>query len=209
MKNIELVLFDLDGVLVDACDWHYMALNKALEEKIGITISREDHENKYNGLPTAVKLKMLGVSEEKSKEINKLKQNITLEIIKQNVSIMEEKIELHEYLKSNNIKIGCVTNSIAETAKIMLEKTGQLKYMDVIISNEMVKNNKPNPEPYNYAIQYLNSNPSNCLCVEDSEIGIKAAKESLAKYVWKVKSSKEVNKKNYLKCINGEIMCKY
>ena len=40
---IKAILFDLDGVLVDACDWHYLALNRALDEVVGFTISREDH----------------------------------------------------------------------------------------------------------------------------------------------------------------------
>ena len=53
------VLFDLDGVLVDACDWHYEALNRALKQVSNYEISREDHTTTYNGLPTKRKLQML------------------------------------------------------------------------------------------------------------------------------------------------------
>ena len=66
---MKAILFDLDGVLVDACEWHYLSLNRALKEVVGFTINREDHNSTYNGLPTKVKLKILEVNEEQSKKI--------------------------------------------------------------------------------------------------------------------------------------------
>ena len=58
MKKIKAVLFDMDGVLIDAKDWHYEALNKALG-LFGMEINRYDHLNTFDGLPTKVKLQML------------------------------------------------------------------------------------------------------------------------------------------------------
>jgi beta-phosphoglucomutase-like phosphatase (HAD superfamily) len=104
MNFPKAVLFDLDGVLVDACDWHYHALNEALVLTGNSVISREDHETKYNGLPTHIKLEMLGYKKDIEK-INKIKQNLTLKIIEKHANIMQEKIELHKYLKSQGIKI--------------------------------------------------------------------------------------------------------
>ena len=190
---IKLVLFDLDGVLVDACDWHYEALNNALIFSGYKSISRIDHNEKYNGLPTRVKLSMLGISELESEKINNLKQKYTIDIIKNTANIMHEKIELHSYLKSKNIKIGCVTNSIRETTELMLISTGQNEYMDIIITNEDVNKNKPYPDCYNLAIEKLNVNPENVLCVEDSEKGIKAAKASFAKHLLVVRNTHDVN----------------
>jgi len=117
--NIKFIMFDLDGVLVDACDWHYEALNKALEKFKVKPISTEDHVSTYNGLPTKVKLKMMGLNDADIDKINIAKQKYTLEIIKNRACIMNEKIKLHEFLKNCNIKIACVTNSIEETAKEM------------------------------------------------------------------------------------------
>ena len=57
-KLIKAILFDMDGVLVDAKDWHYFTLNKALEE-YGYFISIEDHVKIFDGLSTAKKLEML------------------------------------------------------------------------------------------------------------------------------------------------------
>ena len=56
MTRISVVLFDLDGVLVDATEWHYEALNRALR-LFGFDISRYEHLSAYNGLPTRKKLR--------------------------------------------------------------------------------------------------------------------------------------------------------
>lgn len=201
---ISAVLFDLDGVLVDACDWHYEALNSALISFGYPIIDRESHITTYNGLPTRVKLQMLGISDEVSDQINKEKQNITLEIIRNTARVMEEKIELHEYLKSRGIKIACVTNSIQQTAKEMLISTGQMPYIDLLVSNEMVDRNKPYPDCYNHAIKTLGVDAQQCLCVEDSPKGIKAAVSSLAGHLWVVTDTTKVTKKNFIEFMEGE-----
>jgi beta-phosphoglucomutase len=205
---ISAVLFDLDGVLVDACDWHYEALNAALVGAGYPIIDRGSHISTYNGLPTRVKLQMLGVPDELADQINKQKQKHTLDIIRNSATIMPEKIELHEYLKSKGFKIACVTNSIEETAREMLVSTGQMPYIDLLVSNEMVGRNKPYPDCYNHAIETLGTNPQECLCVEDSPKGIEAAVASLAGHLWVVTDTTKVTKKNYVNFVESE-SCKF
>ena len=187
------ILFDLDGVLVDACDWHYEALNAALITKQKQPISRDLHLTVYNGLPTHIKLNMLGISEDEAKDINRLKQLYTLSTIRKHAKIMPEKIEMHKHIKACGYKIACVTNSIRETAEEMLKETGQLEYMDLLITNEDVTNNKPAPDCYNIAIQRLNADPSQTIIVEDSPKGIEAAKASEVGTCFIVKNTTEVN----------------
>lgn len=195
--KIECVLFDLDGVLVDACEWHYQALNEALQEIVGFQISREDHVSKYNGLPTAVKLRMLGIESCTASRIENLKQIKTLEMIADQATVMPEKQELHSYLKSQGIKIACVTNSIHTTATAMLRQTGQIKFMDLVVSNGDVPNNKPYPDCYNFAVKTLDVDPSACLCVEDSPKGVAAARASCVPNLWVVANPSEVTLENY------------
>ena len=202
----EAVLFDLDGVLVDACEWHYNALNMALSDYKLPIIDYDTHITKYNGLPTKVKLQMLGISNSLLEKINNDKQKYTLEIIKNSANIMEEKIKLHEFLKKSNIKIVCVTNSIHETAKEMLIATGQMPYIDLLVTNEIVSKNKPYPDCYNYAIEFLKLDPFLTICVEDSPKGIEAAKNSMANYLWVVNNSSEVTLDNYYSFIKNTNM---
>ena len=74
---MKAILFDLDGVLVDACDWHYHSLNDALEHYEGYRISYEDHIESFNGLPTSVKLNILGIKPDIAEKIWQMKQDKT------------------------------------------------------------------------------------------------------------------------------------
>src|SRR5216684_3361292 len=71
VKQVGAILFDLDGVLVDATEWHYEALNRALA-LFGFTISRYEHLSSYNGLPTLKKLEMLTIEKGLPKQLHSM-----------------------------------------------------------------------------------------------------------------------------------------
>ena len=196
MNFTKAVLFDLDGVLVDACDWHYEALNRALKEVADYKISRHDHETKFNGLPTKVKLRILAdqgiIKEDQMQEISDLKQKLTIQVIEDLCKVDDSKVQLMRKLKQEGFKIACVTNSIRNTALMMLKKSGVHEYMDCIISNEDITHTKPHPEAYIKALVMLGCIPSNAIIVEDSPKGIQAAEMTGAKVVV-VANATEVN----------------
>lgn len=175
---IKAILFDMDGVLVDACEWHYQALNESLKYYTGKIISNEEHVTKFNGLPTKVKLKMLNIPAELVEPISTMKQAKTIEKINSLAVLDKYKQRMLDRLKIDGLLLGCVTNSIRKTTERMLEKTGQLKYLDVVITNEDVEKNKPFPDCYLLAFEKLKLRPSNCLVVEDSPKGISSATAS-------------------------------
>ena len=189
------VLFDLDGVLVDACDWHYEALNKALKEVSNTWINRDEHVSDFNGLSTLTKLKMLvdqgRVKEEDIPTISSLKQKYTIQTIEDNTTVDETKVMLCNKLKANGYKVACVTNCIRHTAELMLKACGVHEHMDLIVSNEDSLNNKPHPEPYIKAMVILGCLPENCTIIEDSPTGLEAARLSGASVV-KVRNATEV-----------------
>ena len=194
---VKLVIFDLDGVLISAKDIHYHALNTAIR-KVGdqYTITRNEHLNTYDGLKTTAKL--LKLTEEKNLPIsshNQIwseKQKITQQELH---SLVPKKnlTEIFEYLKCNNYKIACCSNSIRTTVYTALSKIGAMSFMDLIISNEDVKNSKPHPEMYWNAMSIFSFNPEEILIVEDSPHGLLAAQRSGAK-VLRVKSPEDLTK---------------
>jgi HAD superfamily hydrolase (TIGR01509 family) len=190
--HLEAVLFDLDGVLVDACDWHYESLNIALVEAGRSPISRDDHLARFNGLPTRTKLKMLGLEGDEAAAVERGKQRHTLRVIAERACPMPEKIELHRHLKSEGLSIACVTNSIRETAEEMLRRTGQLGLMDMLVTNEDVERNKPHPDPYLKAMEGFGVEAGRCVCVEDSPNGIRSATASGA-LLWRVDGVRDVS----------------
>jgi len=191
---IKAVLYDLDGVLMDACDWHYDALNKALMEICGFKIGRKEHDNIFNGLPTKKKFEILidsgRVLSSDYDEVTNLKQRYTLQLLA-GLEPDPVKIELHRQVLDMGIKIACVTNAIRQSAETMLQKTGQLQYMQFVISNQDIVYPKPCGEGYVVAMVSLGVLPQDTLIVEDSPKGIQAAKSTGA-HVLQVANATEV-----------------
>jgi len=198
MAEIKAIIFDMDGVLIDAKDWHYEALNKALA-LFGFSISRYDHLVTYDGLPTKKKLEMLtmerGLPKGLHHFINELKQIYTMEMIFQKC----KPVFYHEYalsrLKAEGYRLAVASNSIRQTVELMMEKSNLSRYMDLMLSNQDVSKPKPDPEIYNTAIARLGLKPEECLIVEDNQNGIKAAQASGAN-VMIVNSVEDVNYTN-------------
>jgi len=180
--NLRLVIFDMDGVLVDACEWHRVALNEALNEIAGFTISREEHYSTFNGIPTKVKLGILRerglLSREQSAQIYELKQSKTVEIIEITAEEQQEKIELLSWLKKNSITVACFTNSIRETATLMLQKTGVYELLDMLVTNQDVKKAKPDPEGYLKILEHYKLSANDVMIIEDSPKGLASARAS-------------------------------
>ena len=181
---IKLVLFDLDGVLIDAKKIHYEALNEALGEQYAI--SEKEHTNTYDGRKTFEKLKLLteqkGLPTTLHNEIYYKKQSITMEKISA-LEPIEEITKLFQELEQQKYLIGVCSNSIRRTVLTALAKTQLMEYCSVIISNEDVKNSKPHPEMYWKAMSMMSVLPEETLIVEDSPPGLLAAERSRANYI--------------------------
>lgn len=178
MRKLRGVLFDMDGVLIDAREWHYLALNEALEP-FGYTITRSDHETRFNGLSTKKKLELLSVEEGLPTYlhpiISKVKQDRTLRFSSfLNYPSVGLQILLNR-LRQKNIATGVVTNSIRETTFVMLGSAGILNSFQTIVTNEDVSSPKPDPEGYLLACNQLGFPPSEVVVIEDGEYGIQAA----------------------------------
>jgi HAD superfamily hydrolase (TIGR01509 family) len=200
---IQAIIFDMDGVLIEAKDWHYEALNKALR-LFGYEISRFEHLTTFDGLPTKSKLEILSIEKglpiNLHNFINEMKQIYTEDFINNYC----KPLFVHEYalsrLKNDGYHLAVASNSIRYTIELMMKKSCLINYLDFILSNQDVQKPKPDPEIYFNAINKLGLIPSECLIIEDNENGIKAAKGSGAN-VLIVESVYDVNYENINKRI--------
>lgn len=196
--KIKAVIFDMDGVLIEAKDWHYEALNQALQ-LFGYEISRYDHLTTYDGLPTSKKLEILSLESDLPRElhpfINEMKQNYTMQIV---YAKCKPRF-IHEFalssLKAQGYQLAVASNSIRHTVEVMMEKARLDIYLDKIVAATDVAKPKPDPEIYLTTITKLGLTPQECLIVEDNENGIKAATASGA-HVLVVREVEEVNLTN-------------
>ncbi|MDR1216088.1 MAG: HAD family phosphatase [Treponema sp.] len=201
--KIKGIIFDMDGVLIEAKEWHYEALNKVLA-LFGYEISRYDHLVTYDGLPTSDKLKMIsrerGLPQGLHPYINMLKQEYTAEKIYRYC----HPLFVHEFalsrLNAEGYKLAVASNSIRDTVDIMMKKANLTPYLQFSLSNQDVKKAKPDPEIYNTAIAKLGFPPRACLVVEDNKNGIQAA-ESAGANVMKVDTVYDVTYENIVESI--------
>lgn len=203
---IKFIIFDLDGVLVDAKNIHYNSLNEALGPVY--EISWNEHLSKYDGLKTNQKLEMLtidkGLSPSLYKDVWEKKQRLTLEKLGDLVESNQLK-DCMKRLSDDGYKIACCSNSIRKTVLTVLSKLGIIEYFDLILSNEDIKNSKPHPEIYWKAISVMGFLPEETLIVEDSPVGLLAANRTNSRVV-RVETPDEVTYEKLHKYFNGSDM---
>lgn len=192
----KLIIFDLDGVLIESRDLHFYALNSALSAIDDCyVISREEHLSIYDGLNTTRKLELLtqnkNLPQKYYNQIWRDKQEATFSLIK---AFPKDRllINLFMNIKKKGYKIAVASNSIRETVKLALLSIGVMEYVDYYVSNEDVKRTKPYPEMYWKCMTELNCLPQNTIIVEDSHIGRQGAVASGA-HLLPVENSADVN----------------
>ena len=203
---IKVIIFDLDGVLVDTKMIHYEALNLALEKFKFKKISINDHIKNFDGLPTFKKLEILnkkiGLPKKEFSKINEYKQKITSKILKKKIKKNNKLINLFKFLHKDH-KIAVATNAVRSTLNICLNKLELNKYIDYKLSNEDVNQPKPNPEIYLRIFLHFGVYPSNALVFEDSHYGREAAVSSGAQ-LYPIKEIKDLNAKSIKLFLNSK-----
>lgn len=209
--GIKGILFDLDGVLIDAADWHRDAFNMALETHCIKSLSQEEHMRDFNGLSSRRKLRMLierGRIPDRDtlhKSIHKLKQHYTIGKIKENCKPIARVIDVLVYARSAGFKIGLVTNCSRETTMLMLQKARLIDKFDTIVTNNDVDEKiKPHPWPYllaKYNLGLANKRKS-CLAIDDTEKGIMSAIDASCR-TWQLKNFKDLSVRNLMGIISS------
>ncbi len=205
-----LIVFDLDGVLIDSKEIHFNALNLALD-KFGseFIISRDEQNAVFEGLTTNTKLNILtntkGLPAHLHEKIWRAKQEYSSKLF-ESVSVDTELVNLFKLIKSNGISIAVASNSIRETLDTCLKSLGLIDLVDYSLSNEDVSMPKPDPEIYTRCIKHFDTIADNTVIFEDSEIGLRAATASGAR-VEQVKDRPDISFDRILRVIkelNGD-----
>lgn len=183
--NSPLIIFDLDGVLIDSRETHFNALNLALDEfGSNLMITRDEQNNIFEGLTTKAKLSILtetkGLPEILHEDVWKLKQQYS-SVLFASISPDQELVNLFKFIKSMGIGVAVASNSIRDTLNTCLRSLGLLDLVDYSLSNEDVSSPKPSPEMYNKVIEHFNTTPDRVVIFEDSPIGMMAAQASGAR----------------------------
>ena len=183
----KLIIFDLDGVLIESRELHYEALNAALARvSPQFVISKEEHLSTYDGLNTTRKLELLserkGLDRKFFNQVWADKQTATFKLIKEFPKNNQLR-QMFAEISSQGIKIAVASNSVRETVKLALLSIGVIEFVDYFVSNEDVSRTKPYPEMYWKCMTAMNSLPKTTVIIEDSHIGRQGATDSGAHLV--------------------------
>jgi beta-phosphoglucomutase len=177
---IKAFVFDLDGVITDTAEYHFLAWEKTANT-LDIPFDRKFNEN-LKGVSRMESLEKILVNGNKQNDLayeEKLrlandKNQYYVELIKQ---VTENDLlpgieELLKELKQKKIKIGLA--SASKNAMTVIEGLKVGKYFDFIADAAICKNSKPAPDIFLMAAEGLGIEPKYCVGVEDAEAGIEA-----------------------------------
>lgn len=176
--SIHAFIFDLDGVLTDTAEYHYLAWKRLADEE-GIPFSREDNES-LRGISRreslAIILKGREISEVQAQALMERKNAYYLELIRQlsPKDLLPGALPLLQEIRNAEMKIAIA--SASKNAEEVVERLGLRSLIDALIDGHMVARTKPAPDIFLLAAQRLGEKPESCVVVEDAAAGIQAAK---------------------------------
>jgi beta-phosphoglucomutase family hydrolase len=178
-KPVKALIFDMDGVLVNT-EPHHIFLEKKLFAGLKLNITEEEH-NTYMGKANDVMWRELIQKYNLPYKVQELAERNKKEIIKyfsemKEIELMPGIIDILEKLYQKRIPMAVASSSVAETIEIILSRTGLRKYFLYRVNSGLVKRSKPAPDIFLYTADLLSVKPEQCMVIEDSENGIKAAK---------------------------------
>ncbi len=175
---IKAFIFDLDGVLTDTAEYHYLAWKRLAEEE-GLEFTRDDNE-KLRGVSRRASLELIlkgrAIPEEKVQEMMDRKNGYYRDFIKtvSEKDLLPGAIELLDRLKDMNYRLALA--SASKNAPVVVERLGIVRYFEVVADGSSVEKTKPAPDLFLYVADKMNLPPAECLVVEDAEAGVEAAR---------------------------------
>lgn len=183
-KPLEAFIFDLDGVITDTAEYHFLAW-QALANDIGITFTRKDNEllKGISRMESLEKILEIGgrtndFSEEEKEALATKKNHHYLTFITKITpsDILPGIRELLVAIKASGLKLGLA--SASKNAFTVMESLGLKDTFDVIVDAKTIQNGKPDPEVFLTAAKLLNVSPECCIGVEDAVAGVEAIKSA-------------------------------
>ena len=182
LKQPEMIVFDLDGTLVDSVPDLTYSLDTMLEE-LGRFPCGEEKVRLWigSGIRKLVKRALTGeMDTEPDPELYEkafsIFSGIYLENACKRTYIYDGVEDCLKYLRDKKYLMGCVTNKHEKFTRIVLRTLGISKHFGIIICGDTLEKNKPDPMPLLHAANYFGVEPEMCLMVGDSASDVKAAR---------------------------------
>lgn len=177
MDKLKGVLFDMDGVIFDT-EKAYLDTWTKVFKSYGYDLKRETYISIMGtGRDNAVRTFKNAFGDDLPiEEMYKDKDRILKEIIESGrVPMKKGAVEILTYLRESNIRTALATSARMWRAETQLKMAGIKELFDDVVCGDEINNLKPDPEIFLKAAEKIGVNPSECIVIEDSPAGIKAA----------------------------------
>lgn len=181
---ISCVIFDMDGVIIDS-EPIYFQVEQGLFKELGLELTREEHSKYVGRSDLWDSIKDSYSLDFDVEEIHQKEKDQYLDIISSSFDEgpIEGVEELVQKLYADRKKLVLASSSEMRNIELVLTKFGLLKYFDLRISGADLATSKPHPEIFLKAAEMAGSEPENCLVIEDSMNGVRAAKAANMKCI--------------------------
>jgi beta-phosphoglucomutase len=183
---LQAVIFDFDGVITDSEILHFRAFNKVLARH-GLELTKREYYSKYLGLSdvdcyhTLIAEGRLAVGKSHVKALVQEKTHIFEELARTDGKIIEGVREFLDLLAAEKVRTAICSGALRAEIELILEDANLRGFFEVIVSAEEVKRGKPHPDGFLLTLKRLNAGgvtriaPQQCVVIEDSHWGLKAA----------------------------------
>jgi len=177
---IEAVIFDMDGVIIDSEKEHYIA-NQKLFQELEIDLEAVDYDQ-FVGLSSKIMWTEIREEFQLKQSVDEL-MGLAEKTIMEHFSNIEliataGFMDLLDYINERSMKIAVASSSPMEMIELVVDKLGIKDYFDLLVSGDQVDQGKPYPDIFNRTAALLQSQPGNCMVIEDSHNGALAAKRA-------------------------------
>jgi beta-phosphoglucomutase family hydrolase len=183
-SHLEAAVWDLDGVIADTAEYHYLAWRDALRKR-GVDFSKKDFMPLFGQRhDTIIKFALGdGLPKKELEAITEEKQRDYRRRVADNIVPMPGAIALIRSLHEHGIKSAIASSAVPENIEIIIRGLGIEDCFQAIVHGMEVKEGKPSPQIFLLAAKKLKVKPGNCVVIEDAVAGVAAAKRAGMKCV--------------------------
>lgn len=181
--DLQAVIFDLDGVVVDTVPLHFQAWKRMFNE-YGHAFTFDDYKKKVDGIPRydGARAILTELTDEEIRTAGEKKQRYFRESLdSSDIPRYDTTIELISALRKEGIKVGVISSS--KNCPHILKKIGLYDKLDAVVSGDDITRGKPDPQIFLMAAKKMNAKPEQCVVFEDAVLGVEAAKNGNMKCV--------------------------
>jgi len=176
-RSKKTVLWDMDGVISDSYSFHFAAWQETFAKR-GVKLTKEDFTDLFGTRNDFIVRSIMG-SEFPERDVKIMVQEKEETFRRKATGSLKPfhgAVRLLKALKKGNFRLGLVSSAPKENIDLVLSELNLAGIFDCIVFGQEVPESKPNPQIYLLAAKKLEVTPNDCMVIEDSPPGVKAAK---------------------------------